>query len=178
VSRRPLRIFVAAEWVAWRPLRQLFRIMDAIPVDRDRRNPDSLEAAVAALERGEVVALFPEGGIRNQGTLGPFRQGTARLVLRTGVPVLPAVIIGSYEAQPWPRMLPRPSRITIRSGELLRFPARTEGRPRPDELAAVTDRIREAMRGLLERGHDERSLASSPALGGERARGTERPEES
>lgn len=179
VSRRALRIFVAAEWVAWAPLRLLFRIMGAIPVDRDRRNPDSFEAAVAALERGEPVALFPEGGIREDGTLGPFRHGAARLALRTGAPVVPSAIIGSHRAQPWPRPLPRPSRITIRSGEILRFPAASEGRLRPEDVAAATDRIREAMRRLIERGHDARSVAPSPALGGDPAsRGAERSGES
>lgn len=153
ISRRPLRIFVAAEWVDWPPLRPLFRIMGAIPVDRDRRNHDSFDAAVAALERGEAVALFPEGGIRDDGTLGPFRHGAARLALRTGAPVMPSAIIGSYEAQPWPRKLPRPARITIRSGAPLRFPAVPDGRPPHEELAAATERIRDAMRRLLEHGH-------------------------
>ena len=159
VSSRPLRIFVAAEWVDWAPLRPLFRIMGAIPVDRDRRNPASFDTAVAALERGEAVALFPEGGIRLDGTLGSFRHGAARLALRTGAPVIPAVIIGSYEAQPWPRRIPRPARITIRSGEPLRF-ARADGRPSHEQLASVTSRLRKAMERLHERGHDGRGQSA------------------
>ena len=153
VSRRPLRIFVAAEWVDWAPLRALFRIMGAIPVDRDRRNPRSLDSAVAALERGEPVALFPEGGIRPDGTLGPLRHGAARLALRTGAPVVPAAIIGSYEAQPWPRKVPRPARITIRSGTPLTFPVTPDGLPPREALAAASERIREAIAALIARGH-------------------------
>jgi len=152
VSRRPLRIFVAAEWVNWAPLRALFRTMGAIPVDRVRRNPESVDAAVAALARGEAVALFPEGGIREEGSLGPFRLGAARLALRTGAPVLPAAIIGSHEAQPWPHKLPRPRRITIRSGEILSFGA-VDPRPAHGDLAAATEQIRDAMAGLIARGH-------------------------
>lgn len=153
VSPRPLRIFVAAEWVDWAPMRAFFRIMGAIPVDRSRRNPDSFDAAVAALRRGEAVALFPEGGIRDNGTLGPFRHGAARLALRTGAPVIPSAIIGSYAAQPWPRKLPRPARITIRSGEPLVFPKVPEAHPPHEPLAAATERIRDAMQRLLELGH-------------------------
>jgi 1-acyl-sn-glycerol-3-phosphate acyltransferase len=114
VSRRPLRIFVAAEWVDWAPLRSLFRIMGAIPVDRDRRNPSVAGRRRRGARRGEAVALFPEGGIRPDGTLGPLRHGAARLALRTGAPVVPAAIIGSYDAQPWPRKIPR--RRASRSG--------------------------------------------------------------
>jgi 1-acyl-sn-glycerol-3-phosphate acyltransferase len=120
VTRRPLRIFVAAEWVTWWPLRPLFRIMGAIPVDRERRNPAALDRAIDALERGDVVAIFPEGGIQVSGRLGVFRNGASRLAFRTGAPVLPCAIIGSFEALPWPRRLPRPLRITVRRGEALR----------------------------------------------------------
>ena len=105
---------------------------------------------------GRSRRAVPGRGHPPDGTLGPLRHGAARLALRTGAPVLPAAIIGSYQAQPWPQRLPRPSRITIRSGELLRFPSPADARPHPEVLAAATERIREAMRGLLDRGHDAR----------------------
>ena len=150
--RRPLRIFIAGEWADWWPIRRLARVMGAIRVERDRANPDAFGAALAAIERGDAVALFPEGGIQAGGGLGSFRNGAARLALRTGAPVFPCAIIGSFDALPWPRRFPRPRRITVRCGQPLRFSA-PSGRASLNDFAAVSEKIREAVRGLILLGH-------------------------
>jgi len=153
VCRRPLRVLVAAEWVEWWLLRFVFRSIGAIPVDRERRNPNALEGAIAALESGDSVALFPEGGIQEGGVLGAFRHGASRLALRTGAPVFPCAIVGSLEALPWPRIVPRRARITVRCGEPVQFPAIPEGRIPADALASATAQIRAAVAELLALGH-------------------------
>ncbi|PPS90655.1 lysophospholipid acyltransferase family protein [Streptomyces sp. MH60] len=66
-----------------------------IPVVRgDRRAAGALDAAVDALERGRLVLIYAEGGLprrRDAGEAppGPFRSGLARLVERTGAPLVP-----------------------------------------------------------------------------------------
>lgn len=153
VTRRPLRIFVAAEWVDWLPLRPLFSSMGVIRVERDRRNPEALESAVEALERGDVVALFPEGGIQSTGRLAHFKNGAARLALRTGAPIVPCAIVGSFDAMPWPKKLPRPRRITIRSGPAIREEAvPASERVLPDVLTALSTKLRRSVQELIARG--------------------------
>jgi 1-acyl-sn-glycerol-3-phosphate acyltransferase len=66
-----------------------------IPVHRgDRRAASSLDGAVEALERGDLVLLYAEGGLPHRSDVGEaapgtFRSGLARLVERTGAPVVP-----------------------------------------------------------------------------------------
>ncbi|MER7760636.1 lysophospholipid acyltransferase family protein [Streptomyces sp. NPDC097619] len=66
-----------------------------IPVHRgDRRAADSLDGAAAALAGGRLVLIYGEGGLprrRCPGEAPPeaFRSGLARLVERTGAPVVP-----------------------------------------------------------------------------------------
>jgi 1-acyl-sn-glycerol-3-phosphate acyltransferase len=69
-----------------------------IPIDRD--NPR--EAAKSIIEaariiRGGVNAIaFPEGTRSRTGDLGKFRSGAFALALRTGVPLVPISLEGSY----------------------------------------------------------------------------------
>jgi 1-acyl-sn-glycerol-3-phosphate acyltransferase len=69
-----------------------------IPIDRD--NPR--EAAKSIIEaariiRGGINAIaFPEGTRSRTGDLGKFRSGAFALALRTGVPLVPISLEGSY----------------------------------------------------------------------------------
>lgn len=72
-----------------------------IPVHRhDARAGDALDGAAEALARGRLVLIYGEGGIplrRDAGEATPeaFRSGLARLVQRTGAPVIPLGQAGS-----------------------------------------------------------------------------------
>lgn len=66
-----------------------------IPVVRgDRRAAAALDAAAEALEQGRLVLIYAEGGLPRrrdaaEAAPGAFRSGLARLVERTGAPVVP-----------------------------------------------------------------------------------------
>lgn len=69
-----------------------------IPVERHTaRAKDSLQHARAALEAGDLVAIYPEGTITKDPDGWPMRArtGAARLALATGVPVVPVGQIGA-----------------------------------------------------------------------------------
>lgn len=61
--RRPVRFLIAREEYERFGLTWLFRGVGCIPVDRKGRPELALRAAIRALEQGEVVAVFPHGGI-------------------------------------------------------------------------------------------------------------------
>ena len=75
----------------------------------------SLDAAVAALEAGECVAVFPEGTISLDLEPMPGKTGAARLAALTGVPVTPVGLWGAHRIlfkgrKPrWRAGSPRPS---------------------------------------------------------------------
>ncbi|MEK7706833.1 MAG: 1-acyl-sn-glycerol-3-phosphate acyltransferase, partial [Verrucomicrobiota bacterium] len=94
-SPRPLRFLIAREeydrwWLRW-----LLRAVGCIPVERSRNPRAALYAAREALERGEVVALFPHGRIHlDHHPPTPLKRGIVLLARMTGAPILPVRVEG------------------------------------------------------------------------------------
>lgn len=84
--------FVASELVFNSPLtRGLVRSAGMIPAGFRRASPESVRPALQALERGEMVLIYPEGDVQARGDGAPrkFRPGLAWLLERIAVPVVP-----------------------------------------------------------------------------------------
>jgi 1-acyl-sn-glycerol-3-phosphate acyltransferase len=111
--------------------------------------PDPLAASRAALDRDEVVLLFPEGSRGDPERLTDFKSGIARLALsRPGVPVVPVFLHGLGKALPKGSRLPVPFFCDVFVGEpLAGGDGRWQGDPRRF-LAALG----EAMQGLAAEG--------------------------
>jgi putative phosphoserine phosphatase/1-acylglycerol-3-phosphate O-acyltransferase len=84
------------------------RIMKAsggIRVDRGTGSDEPLEAAIAAVEAGELLMIAPEGTIpRGPAFFDPVlkgRWGAARIAAATGAPVIPVGLWGTEKV--WPR---------------------------------------------------------------------------
>lgn len=129
--RRPLDFLAMRELFhpAWFGF--LLRAANVIPVGRRQADATALKAALQRLEKGRIVCVFPEGGLRAGSTsvLGgaELTGGVALLASRSQVPVRPAVILGSdqlYVRQNWAR---RP-RVVVAVGEAMSPPARQEKR--------------------------------------------------
>ena len=114
VCPRPVRFLVAEELFFHPLLHGFFVGMDCIPVYRTKtHNGEALREAVAALERGEVVGIFPEGTTSDLGRMRSIRKGVGLLALRTGVPVVPLGIWGSAAAYPIGTRVPRPRPVAL-----------------------------------------------------------------
>ncbi|MFA5890104.1 MAG: lysophospholipid acyltransferase family protein [Actinomycetota bacterium] len=116
-----------------------------IPVHRGTGEASPMVAAEAAIRRGEVVVLYPEGTITTDRDLWPMRgkTGVARLALSTGAPVYPVAVWGPQ----WIAGKGRRGRyfghrlITFNIGEAMTFPD-LDGRQDDAEVRReVTDRV-------------------------------------
>jgi 1-acyl-sn-glycerol-3-phosphate acyltransferase len=98
----------------------------AIPVDRDGSSASGLKRILAALEAHRAVILFPEGTRTRDGNLQRVRSGVGLLVVKSGAPVVPVRVWGSFEA--WGRhvKIPRPKQLTVKYGPPLDFSALRE----------------------------------------------------
>jgi 1-acyl-sn-glycerol-3-phosphate acyltransferase len=95
-----------------------FRSVNVIPVDRSggEASRAALDAGVAQLRQGRAVGIYPEGTRSPDGRLYRGKTGVARMALTVGCPIVPVAVIGTFEAQPPGRYLPRPRKIGIRFG--------------------------------------------------------------
>jgi 1-acyl-sn-glycerol-3-phosphate acyltransferase len=102
-SPRPIRFLMDHRIFAAPVLGGLFRLGKAIPVAPQREDPAAYEAAFEqarrVLEDGELLGLFPEGGITRDGSLGEFKGGVMKILQLHPVPVVPLALLnlwGSY----------------------------------------------------------------------------------
>jgi 1-acyl-sn-glycerol-3-phosphate acyltransferase len=98
---------------------------DHIMVDRKKGSEamKSLDRAAKAITTGGQVLLFAEGTRTRDGKLQPFKRGAFSLAAKSGVPILPVTINGSYTILPKGSFDIRPSAIEIVIGE----PVPTQG---------------------------------------------------
>src|SRR5688572_23902521 len=124
------------------PLHPLFhRHIGSIPLEVERADVGALRRALGALDAGRVVGIFPEGPFSVRGQLEAGLHGVAMLALRSGVPVVPVAIHGTYQALVGRRgYVPRRHPLRVRFGAPRTF-ARVTGYGRRGVRAAVTDRI-------------------------------------
>lgn len=87
-----------------------------IPFRRGHRGSQAemLRKALGWLAAGEAVGLFPEGHINQKPRLHRPRSGAALLALETGVPLVPAAILGSADKMPVDKTFPRFSKPRVR----------------------------------------------------------------
>jgi 1-acyl-sn-glycerol-3-phosphate acyltransferase len=79
------------------------RYVGFVPVDRKRARGGvrSIEKAAALMrEKGYCYLIFPEGTRSRDGRMQPFRRGGFFLALRTGAPIVPVTIRGTFELMP------------------------------------------------------------------------------
>ncbi|MDO5533916.1 MAG: lysophospholipid acyltransferase family protein [Propionibacteriaceae bacterium] len=127
-----------------------------IPVLRNSMQArDALAPALAALERGECVGIYPEGGRTRDPDLWPqmARTGVARLALATGVPVIPTANWGTHQIMPgrkltWPRLFPR-KRVEVMMGDPVDLDD-LHGRTDVEAMRLATGRIMDAVTALVE----------------------------
>ncbi len=98
--QRPVRFVMDFRIFKIPVLNFVFRTAGAIPIASVKEDPDMLERAYERideyLQAGEVVCIFPEGRITDNGDLYPFKKGITRIIERTPVPVIPMALCGLW----------------------------------------------------------------------------------
>jgi 1-acyl-sn-glycerol-3-phosphate acyltransferase len=99
-SPRPIRFVMDYRIFRIPVLSFIFRHCGAIPIASAKEDPVMMEKAFAevstALENGELVGIFPEGGITRDGEVQVFRSGISRILAANPVPVVPLALSGLW----------------------------------------------------------------------------------
>ena len=98
---------------------RLITTLGAFPVDRENARSSTFRTAVKILRKGNVLVIFPEGGIvESMGEQG-FKEGVGLLAAMTGARVLPVYLSGANTLFNWPEGLTNDTRLIIHAGELI-----------------------------------------------------------
>ena len=113
---RPTTFMARSTLFRFAPFGRLLRSVKAFPVKRGRADLGAVREAISRLRAGWALLVFPEGTRTRDGRIQPLRAGFDMLSRRAGVPVVPAVVEGAYEAWPRQNLLPRPCAICVAFG--------------------------------------------------------------
>ncbi len=95
--------------------------LNVIPVDQKNADRSALMGAIRVVRNGGAVLIFPEGTRSLDGRLQPAQPGIGMIVAKTGAPVIPVKISGSFDAFPRGSSRLRPHPVTVSVGSVLRF---------------------------------------------------------
>lgn len=176
-------VFLAkSELFATRVIGTVLRKAGQVPVHRE--SPDAvtaLRSAVAAIDAGHCVVVYPEGSLTRDPDLWPMRgkSGAARLAIEAGCPVIPVAQWGPQDLLPRYAKVPRlrgRTTIHIRFGppvDLADLPADPHDR---EVVAVATARVMAGITRELEhlRGEQAPPTRYDPAAHGQPATGNYR----
>lgn len=144
--------FLAKKQTLWIPVIGILMMMlGHIFVDRSnpRKSLKSVKKCIKAVEAGRSIAIFPEGTRTRDGQMQQFKSGSLRIPVRTGVPVVPVTICGTFNVMPRDTFGVKPHPVVMHVGE----PISTEGIERADfrPFVARVESVIRATKEELER---------------------------
>lgn len=105
---RPVHWMTRVEFFGPRWAAMVLNGCGAFPVDRAGFALPAIRKAIGLLGEGRVVGVFPEGGVVSgrDSVLrgGPIKEGICTIAIRTGVPIVPVMVLGTEDlnrVSPW-----------------------------------------------------------------------------
>ena len=117
--------------------------LNVIPVDQKNADRSALMGIIRVIRGGGAALIFPEGTRSREGNLQPAQPGIGMIVAKTGAPVVPVRVFGSFEAFPRERRIARCVTVTVAVGRPLHFSP--EGDSGRDAYQKIGDSIMDAV---------------------------------
>lgn len=92
---RPVHFLIKKEAFVG-PLGSFLHGIGQLKVDRDSTDRAAIGNALAVLDHGGVLGIFPEG-TRGEGDFASLRAGLAYFAVRSGAPIVPVAVLGSTD---------------------------------------------------------------------------------
>ncbi|MER7736307.1 lysophospholipid acyltransferase family protein [Streptomyces erythrochromogenes] len=94
---RPLHFLIKKEAYVG-PLGPFLDGIGQVKVDRSGADRAAIGRALAVLDQGGALGIFPEGS-RGEGDFASLRAGLAYFAVRSGAPIVPVAVLGSSEGR-------------------------------------------------------------------------------
>jgi 1-acyl-sn-glycerol-3-phosphate acyltransferase len=157
---RPVFFLGDRRLLAWPLLGRMLPRLGMVALRRGEADTRAIQVMAELLEAGHAVVVYPEGSRSRDGRVYRPRSGASRLAAATGVQVVPASVVGTYQVWPTgsrPRL--RGGRVVIRFGPAI---------PAPTDTPADRRRFnRELHDVLVSLSGAERADTFAPVGGGE-----------
>ena len=124
------------------------RAMQSIPVDRDGHDVAPTREALRRLAAGDLIGIFPEGGINTGEGLREANPGVAFLALRAGVPIIPVYIHGALQPNSMIAPFYTPCRVRVTYGTPIDLSHLKGQRKTQELLNAVTNALMQRLAEL------------------------------
>ena len=146
---RPMRWLGKEEALRWPVLGWVMRANGIFGVRRGAGDLEAFKAAKGVLDRGDVLAIFPEGTRSKSGQLQAAKEGATVLAVRSGTPIAPIAVIGTHRFWRKGSIFPRPfRRMAVKVGDpfTLTMPP---GADRKESMRAATTELMRHIAELL-----------------------------
>jgi 1-acyl-sn-glycerol-3-phosphate acyltransferase len=142
VARPVYYLGKADYWDSWRT-RWFFQGTGVVPVHRGggAEGAASLHTGVEILRGGDLLGIYPEGTRSPDGRLYRGKTGPVRMALEAKVRIVPCAVIGTDQAMPTGRYVPKRYPVVVRFGEPLDLSRYHERRTDPFVLRSATDEL-------------------------------------
>ncbi len=98
--RRPIRFVMDANIFEQPFIKFFFKTMRCIPITSAKENAavkeQAFQAVSQALSKGEIIGIFPEGGLTKDGQLQTFKPGIERIIQHNPTIIIPMALQGLW----------------------------------------------------------------------------------
>lgn len=142
--RRPMSYLAKSELWNNPVFGWLITNLNAFPVRQGAGDKGAITETINRLREGHLLNIYPEGSRTEDGALLPIQRGVALVIRKAKVPVIPAVIDGSFYAWPKGQLLPGRHPIRVLIGK----PVRMDDMDSKEILAQIERLFREMLAEL------------------------------
>lgn len=138
--KRPCGVLAKDELAGLPMIRTWMDLLHCVFIERDnpRQAVAAINDAAELLRQGYSMVIFPEGTRSRGDAVGEFKNGAFKVASKTGTPIVPLCIDGSYKVMEAHGFWIHPAKVKIK----LLPPVQTQGLSR-EEIRALDDSIRQ-----------------------------------
>ena len=138
---RNLHYFARDSLFFW-PLGILIRNLNSIPVNRSTLDIKTLKLVLSVLNQGNPLLVFPEGTRSCNDQVQSGKKGIGLLLAKSGVPVVPAKVIGGYKVLGRGMIFPRIGKqIVIKYGPVVYMKDLDPGKSDSNRYEVIAQRV-------------------------------------
>lgn len=126
--------------------RRLIESLNAFPIKRGSADLSAIRESMRRLKQGALLTAFPESTRTPDGRVYAMQAGAVLIARKAGVPIVPTMILGAFEAWPRQALLPRSAPIIVAYGP----PLTPEALTSMSDQEAI-DRVRIEILNLMRR---------------------------